>query len=205
MQCLYKISLLLLVANVIKETNKDGTVKNQKAENKSVQASYGFKLLILHAISLVTSILIITVSTSIFVTVIFIRGAVSASFFYLFIAIITSNIVVSAFSLRGMVRIYSILFQKRFTYINDEVRKSTQQTFDKPEFKREFFSNAELEIIDMLKDNSNRMLQSAIVAATSMSKTTISRTLTSLEEKGIIIKIRKGVTNEIILDETYSR
>ncbi|MFG1520047.1 MAG: MarR family transcriptional regulator [Thermoplasmataceae archaeon] len=190
---------------MIKETNKDGTVKNQKAENKSVQASYGFKLLILHAISLVTSILIITVSTSIFVTVIFIRGAVSASFFYLFIAIITSNIVVSAFSLRGMVRIYSILFQKRFTYINDEVRKSTQQTFDKPEFKREFFSNAELEIIDMLKDNSNRMLQSAIVAATSMSKTTISRTLTSLEEKGIIIKIRKGVTNEIILDETYSR
>jgi uncharacterized membrane protein len=57
----------------------------------------------------------------------------------------------------------------------------------------------------MLKDNSNRMLQSAIVAATSTSKTTISRTLTSLEENGIIIKIRKGVTNEIILDETYSR
>lgn len=177
-----------MVANVNRKTDKDGIVKDRKAENKTVQESYGFKLLIIYAISVVTSILIITVSTTIFVTVIFIRGTVSATFFYLFIAIIASNIVVSAFSLRGMVRIYPILvqrpFQKRFTYINEEVRKSMQQTSDKPELKREFFSNAELEIIDMLKDNSNRMLQSAIVAASSMSKTTISRTLTSLEEKG---------------------
>ena len=46
------------------------------------------------------------------------------------------------------------------------------------------------------------MLQSAIVSQINSSKASVSRTLTALENKGIIVKLRKGVTNEIILDET---
>lgn len=51
--------------------------------------------------------------------------------------------------------------------------------------------------------HNNAMLQSAIVASSDISKASASRAITSLENKGVILKQRKGVTNEIILPETY--
>jgi len=48
------------------------------------------------------------------------------------------------------------------------------------------------------------MLQSKIVTTIEASKASISRTLTSLENKGVVVRMRKGVTNEVILIETYS-
>ena len=68
----------------------------------------------------------------------------------------------------------------------------------------EYFTNLELEVIELIKNNGNKMLQSKIVTPIDASKASISRTLTSLENKGVVVRMRKGVTNEIILNETYS-
>jgi len=67
----------------------------------------------------------------------------------------------------------------------------------------EFFTENELEIIELLLRNNNRLLQSSLVRSMSLSRASISRALTSLENNGIIVKVRKGVTNEIVMPETY--
>jgi len=46
------------------------------------------------------------------------------------------------------------------------------------------------------------MLQSEIAKTMNASKASISRAITSLENKGVIVRMRNGVTNEIILTET---
>ena len=61
-----------------------------------------------------------------------------------------------------------------------------------------FFSQTELDIIDLLMKNHNAMLQSAIVASSGISKASASRAIASLENKGVVSKRRKGVTNEYV-------
>lgn len=178
----------------------------QNVDGGAGRSGYEFRLLVIYAVSLILSILIIVISITVFIVIIYIRGNVSGTFFYLFIIIVASNFTIAGFSLRGLTRIYPALIleprDKRSAFTDVAIRGATEQSAEQPELKREYFTETELEIIDLLKKNGNSMLQSAIAAATAMSKTTVSRTLTSLQDKGIIIKIRKGVTNDIILVET---
>lgn len=178
----------------------------QNVDGGAGRSGYEFRLLVIYAVSLILSILIIVISITVFIVIIYIRGNVSGTFFYLFIIIVVSNFTIAGFSLRGLTRIYPALIMeqrdKRSVFTDVAIRGATEQSAEQPELKREYFTETELEIIDLLKKNGNSMLQSAIAAATAMSKTTVSRTLTSLQDKGIIIKIRKGVTNDIILVET---
>ncbi len=178
----------------------------QNVDEGAGRSGYEFRLLVIYAVSLILSILIIVISITVFIVIIYIRGNVSGTFFYLFIIIVVSNFTIAGFSLRGLTRIYPALIMeqrdKRSVFTDVAIRGATEQSAEQPELKREYFTETELEIIDLLKKNGNSMLQSAIAAATAMSKTTVSRTLTSLQDKGIIIKIRKGVTNDIILVET---
>jgi uncharacterized membrane protein len=58
----------------------------------------------------------------------------------------------------------------------------------------------ESEIVDALIKSHGRALQSQLVHSLGTSKATLSRALTALENKGMVVRIRKGVTNEIILD-----
>ncbi|MGC8505710.1 MAG: helix-turn-helix transcriptional regulator [Thermoplasmata archaeon] len=184
-------------------------MSGQNMESGSGRSGYDFRLLVIYAVSLILSILIIVISITVFIVIIYIRGTVSVTFFYLFIIIVASNFTIAGFSLRGLTRIYpSLIMEQRgrkSAFTDMAIHGSTEKSAKKPELKREYFTEAELEIIDLLKKNGNSMLQSAIVAATAMSKTTISRTLSALQDRGIIVKIRKGVTNEIILDETNFR
>ena len=181
-------------------------MSRQNAESGSDRSGYDFRILVIYGVSLILSILIIVISITVFIVIIYIGGSVSGTFFYLFIIIVASNFTIAGFSLRGLTRIYPALILeprgKRSAFADVTIRRTTEQSVEKPELKREYFTETELEIIDLLKKNGNSMLQSAIAAATAMSKTTISRTLTSLQDKGIIMKIRKGVTNDIILLET---
>ncbi len=77
------------------------------------------------------------------------------------------------------------LLWKRYTRVNSE-----------------YFTNLELEVIELIKTNGNKMLQSKIATTIDASKASISRTLTSLENKGVVVRMGKGVTNEIIFTET---
>ena len=167
----------------------------------------GIRRLIFYVISLMLSLLIIVISTTFFVVVVFLESRVTEDFFYLFTGIITVNLVISTLSVKGLMTLYPILQPKNgeFRTIilsrSDEMRQSSDTT-SMTRMNSEYFTNLELEVIELIKNNGNKMLQSKIATTIDASKASISRTLTSLENKGVVVKMRKGVTNEIILTET---
>lgn len=162
-----------------------------------------------YGISLLLSLLIIVISVTFFVVVVYLERRVTADFFYLFIGILVINLAISTLSIKGLMGLYPLFQPARagsrtvFHSKPDGGRTSGNRT-SMAGINPEYFTDMELEIISLLKNNGNKMLQSKIVTAINASKTSISRTLTSLENKGVVEKLRKGVTNEIILTETYS-
>lgn len=187
-------------ANSVKE-NRDKMKTGNRQE---------MRYLIFYGISLLLSLIIVIISTTVFVVVIYLEGSVTSDFFYLFIGIIAANLAISGISLRGVIRSYPLLLpesRERRIFVmpgsDHDPRKDAETSGVK--LSRDYFTESELEIIDLLKGNRNRMLQSSIVASSRTSKASISRAISSLENKGVVIKIRKGVTNEIILSETYFR
>ena len=162
-----------------------------------------------YSISLLLSLLIIVISVTFFVIVVYLEGRVTEDFFYLFIGVLIINLAISALSIKGMMTLYP-MFQPEHTEYRtvflskpDEVRP-TANSDSMAEMNPEYFTDLELEIIDLLKKNGGKMLQSKIVTTVNVSKASTSRTLAALENKGVIVKVRRGVTNEIILTETYS-
>ena len=61
----------------------------------------------------------------------------------------------------------------------------------------EFSPNEDL-IMAAIDRNGGKMLQNALVSATGLSAPTVSRTLLTLENKGLVERKRYGMTNEII-------
>ncbi len=162
-----------------------------------------------YGISLVLSLIIVVVSTTVFVVVVYLEGSVNQSFFILYIAVVATNIIISAFSIRKLMNMVPLLAsgsRKPEIYFVPETGSNVkhEDSSGRNILDEKYFTNAELEIIELLRKNNNRMLQSIIVSSSEASKASISRAISSLENKGIIIKMRKGVTNEIILSETYS-
>ena len=62
-------------------------------------------------------------------------------------------------------------------------------------------SRDEEEILDAIKKDGGRMLQNALVSSSRFSKAKVSRLVSDLENKGLITKRRRGVTNELILEK----
>ena len=176
--------------------------------NKSDRGRRGkMRHLIFYGLSLLLSLIIVVISTTVFVVVIYLEGSVSREFFILYIGVLATNLVISAVSLRGLIMLYPLLSaspeEKRIFVVQKQGGEQIEMHPPGPMiFDRKYFTESEMEIIDLLQRNSNRMLQSSIVSFTGASKATISRALASLESKGVIVKVRKGVTNEIILSET---
>ena len=162
-----------------------------------------------YGISLLLSLLVIVISVTLFVVVVYLERRVTEDFLYLFSGIIIVNLVISALSVKGLMMLYP-LFQPKYAEYRtiilskpDEASPSGN-TASITKKNSEYFTDLELEVIDLIKNNGNKMLQSKIVTTINASKASISRTLTALENKGVVVRIRKGVTNEIILTETYS-
>lgn len=181
-----------------------------KVEANNLRVRNETRPLIFYGVSLLLSLIIIIIATTVFVAVIYIEGQVTQNFFFLFIGIIGANLVISGVSLRGIIKSYTIVFrkqgnQKTFIMPSQADFSAHDLAPEKKMLNKEYFSEVELEIIELLRNNKNQMLQSAIVGNIEASKASVSRALTSLENKDIIVKMRKGVTNEIILSETYSK
>ena len=163
-----------------------------------------------YGISLMLSFVIIVVSTSVFLVVIYLEGRVDESFFFLYLGIMATNLAVSIVSIRQLLALIPVLsllnknakvhYIPEKTFGNDISGTATKVYIDEV-----YFTEAEKEIIYLLMKNNNRLLQSRLVSSVGASKATISRTISSLENKGAIVKLRKGVTNEIILSETNFR
>ena len=157
-------------------------------------------------VSLFLSVIISAVVISIFTAVVYLGGIISNIQMILFLLILGVNAAISISSIFGLKRILPELISniqgKKALVINYGERKAREEVQMGEKIPDDLFSETELDIISLLKSNENRMLQSAIVSQINSSKASVSRTLTALENKGIIVKLRKGVTNEIILDET---
>ena len=157
-------------------------------------------------VSLFLSVIISAVVISIFTAVVYLGGIISNIQMILFLLILGVNVAISIGSIFGLKRILPELINniqgKKALVINYGERKAPEEVSMGEKIPGDLFSETELDIISLLKSNENRMLQSAIVSQINSSKASVSRTLTALENKGIIVKLRKGVTNEIILDET---
>lgn len=164
------------------------------------------RTLIFYSVSLLLSFLIIVVSTTTTAVVAYLQPQVSAGFFYLFVGIIAANVPIAAISLRAIFRIYP-----KFSGYSMDRRALTVErvvTGSNPDGRgqaslhvRGKLTEAELIIVDLLERNGRRMLQSRIFDSSGMSRASVSRAITSLENRGVIMKMRKGVTNEIILSE----
>ncbi len=173
-----------------------------------IQDVHEFRVLIFYALSLFLALVLIIASTTILITVVYIFGHIRPYDFYTFIGIIGANVILSAFSLRGILTSYSRMIssgEKKNTIVVSAVtgKPSTEKVPGREKLTTEFFTEIELEIIDLLLKNNNRLLQSHLVRSMGLSKASISRALTSLENKGMVVKVRKGVTNEIVMPETY--
>ena len=138
----------------------------------------GIRRLIFYGISLLLS-LIIVISITFFVVVVYLEGRVTENFFYLFTGIIIVNLAISALSVKGLMTLHPILRPKNgeFRTIilsrSDEMRPSCDTT-SMTRVNSEYFTNLELEVIELKKTNGNKMLQSKIATtATSPTRTHI--------------------------------
>ena len=183
-----------------KEHSLERDVK--KINENSIVKSIAF-----YVISLFLSLIIIMISITIMVTIVLLGYRLLSYDFYLILIIMAINIVILAISLRGIIHIYPMFIahdrEKIILIPGHESQKNMEKPPGKEILTTEFFSQTELDIIDLLMKHNNVMLQSAIVASSEISKASASRAIASLENKGVILKQRKGVTNEIILPETY--
>ena len=62
------------------------------------------------------------------------------------------------------------------------------------------YNASEQFIVEFLLENENKCWQSDIVKNSEMTKSKISRTLSSLESKGLVSRVRDGMGNRVILD-----
>ena len=156
--------------------------------------------------SLFLSIIISAVVVAIFAAVVYMGGPINNFQIILFLLILSVNVSISIGSIIWILNIFPTVFDnfqgKRPVVINYGEKLTSEAGSNEEKIPGDLFSETELDIINMLKSNGNRMLQSAMVPLIHTSKASVSRALTALENKGIIVKMRKGVTNEIVLDET---
>jgi uncharacterized membrane protein len=183
-----------------KERSNIGDVK--KANENSITKSIAF-----YVISIFLSVIIIMISITIMTTILLLGYSLLSYYYYLIFIVISINICILAISLRGIIHIYPMFMvhdrEKVILIPLSESQKTTEKPPGKYMLTTEFFSQVELDIIDLLMKHNNAMLQSSIVASSGISKASASRAIASLENKGIILKQRNGVTNKIILPETY--
>lgn len=168
-----------------------------------------FRELLFYGISLLLSLIIIVISVTVFIVAIYFVGSLDRNFLILFVVIVAINLIVSGLSLLKLFRLIVLIsIRKAGNHLHfnrnpdPEMRETTNSLGDR--LTGEFFTDTELAILDLLKENNDRMIQSIIVSSMNTSKASVSRALTSLEAKGVIIRLRKGVTNEVILSEDYA-
>ncbi|MDA8142841.1 MAG: MarR family transcriptional regulator [Thermoplasmatales archaeon] len=128
---------------------------------------------------------------------------------YLYVFSVAGSAIALALSLRGLIRSYQAVLNsisgpgKTIILGAAAVDHNLgQQGHATPE---SYYSPAEREIIDLIRDHGGSILQSSLVSASTLSSATVSRTITALENKGVLLRIRKGVTNELHLVESNFR
>ncbi|MEM0156371.1 MAG: MarR family transcriptional regulator [Thermoplasmataceae archaeon] len=169
-----------------------------------IQNGTAFKTLLFWIMSLFLAVVIIIVAVTSLLVMSYVGTEITEQVLIIFAVVIVINAGIIATAIRGFVRMHplitGILSTVRPISVERPLRTDYQSSVSKQaEMDAEFLSEIELQIIELLHEHGDRMLQNEITSSFRVSKATISRAITSLEEKELVVKNRKGVTNEIIL------
>jgi hypothetical protein len=173
-------------------------------ETKESENRNTFKKLLFLLMSIFLATVIVVVSLTSILVMSFFGAQITEQLLLIFAAVIVINAGIIIISLRGLVRILPqitrIIPAGKPAIIIDQKPILSGEPVDNPaEIDAKFLSGIELEIIEMIHEHGDRMLQNEVTGSFRVSKATISRSISSLERKNVVIKNRKGVTNEIIL------
>ncbi|AGO61483.1 MULTISPECIES: helix-turn-helix transcriptional regulator [Ferroplasma] len=89
-------------------------------------------------------------------------------------------------------------YTKMLKIINEPVANAPRPGVERKAIE---LTDSESAIVSILEKNNGRIMQNSLTGKTGYSAPTISRILTTLEEKGVIDRRRHGMTNEISLKE----
>lgn len=181
-----------------------------RKENGSDAPGVAFRILVFYAISLLLSLVIIIIATTVLVVLVSLGNEITTTFHVVFILVIATNVTVAGASLRGILRTYPRFSRLmggtplNSTKVSIKIRGEDTRTTTGFRFSSENFSDLEIDIVKLLMEHGNSMLQNSIVTITGSSKATVSRAVSSLEAKGVAVRVRRGVTNEVTLAEGVS-
>lgn len=89
-------------------------------------------------------------------------------------------------------------YNKVLKIINEPVANTARPSVERKAIE---LTDSESAIVSILEKNNGKIMQNSLTGKTGYSAPTISRILTTLEEKGVIDRRRHGMTNEISLKE----
>ncbi len=165
--------------------------------------------LVFYSVAFILIVSIVVVSTGILVLLSYAGFGFSFLILYLYVFSVAGSAIALALSLRGLIRSYQSILNSASSPGKTIILGATAVDYNLKEQVQtdpeSYYSPAEREIIDLIRDHGGSILQSSLVSASTLSSATVSRTITALENKGVLLRIRKGVTNELHLVESNFR
>ncbi|MHB1707944.1 MAG: helix-turn-helix transcriptional regulator [Thermoplasmataceae archaeon] len=120
-----------------------------------------------------------------------------------YIIVISADILIMTYSTMRMVNSYRNVMRllAEISTASDRTPASYSTT-TKPE---PVLSRSEELVVGIISGNGGKMLQNALVLDSGLSPATVTRVLTSLEEKGVVERTRHGMTNAVALKNYHAR
>lgn len=152
--------------------------------------------IVMIAISAIYSVVSLTIATSVVIIIDIIGYRIPVTGEISYGIVVVSSLIILYFSASRLLNEY-----RSFTENLSDVRQSSlKKPVNLEETRIEVRLNEKEEIImDALRKANGRILQNSLNSKVGMTGPTISRTLLSLENKGLIERRRHGMTNEILL------
>jgi len=159
---------------------------------------YNGRSVVVVAISAIYSVVSLTTATSVVIIIEIIGQRLPVEGEISYAIVVVSSVIILYFSASRLLHVYR--------YFSADISSAQHIGENKhikiPESGVDLLLNEkELIIMDALQKSNGRILQNSLISKTGMSAPTISRTLISLENKGLIERKRHGMTNGILMNK----
>jgi uncharacterized membrane protein len=159
---------------------------------------YNGRNVVVIAISTIYSVVSLTTATSVVIIMEIIGQRLPVEGEISYAIVVVSSVIILYFSASRLLHIYRYFSSDTSSakhIVENKDIKISETSVDL------LLNEKERVIIDVLKKANGRILQNTLISKTGMSAPTISRTLISLENKGLIERKRHGMTNEILMNK----
>ena len=168
---------------------------NRKPDNGSA--------MLLFAVFLIFAVVSIAISSSIVISTIGLGlkiGLIEETFY---IVVISADVLIMTYSAMRLISSYRNVM-KLLAEIStaNNITPAASSMAAKP---GPALSRSEELLVGIISGNGGKMLQNALVMDSGLSPATVTRVLTSLEEKGVVERTRHGMTNAVVLKNYHAR